>query len=164
MWPWAMNGRVNWLGTKGVRYDIGPTLQPQTCNKGLPAGCSTYQIPWPSNGLMQNCYSFLPMGPLMGSQFSELWPEGCCCSLDVLLQIFLIFPCSVEALQIATIASSSSSLYIYDMLHISMPLYMCIWNWHSVFRSSMVTFDGHICQQKMQQKCCLLVAKNLSIN
>ena len=64
------DGKVGWLGTKAtrVRYDVGPTMQSWTYNMGLSVGYSTYQIHWPSNGLVQNCYSFQPVGPL--SQFS----------------------------------------------------------------------------------------------
>ena len=51
---------------------------------GLPVGDGTYQIHWPSRGLMQNCYSFQPVGSLMDCPFSDLWAERCCRSLNVL--------------------------------------------------------------------------------
>ena len=37
-----------------------------------------------TNGLMQNCYSFQPAGPLMSCPFFDQWTEGCCHSLNVL--------------------------------------------------------------------------------
>ena len=51
---WKSAMRVNWLGMKGmwVHYDVGPFMQPWTHNMGLPVGYGTYQIQWPSNGLM----------------------------------------------------------------------------------------------------------------
>ena len=45
-----------------MKFDtmLDPLMQPWTCNMGLPVGYSTCQIHWPSNGLMQNYYSFQP--------------------------------------------------------------------------------------------------------
>ena len=59
-------------------------MQPcRTCNMGY----STYQIHWPSNGLMQNYYTFQSVGPLMDCPFSDLWAEGCCHSLNALFAL-----------------------------------------------------------------------------
>ena len=81
-----MGGSID-LERKGC--DAGPTMQPWTCNMGLSVCYSTYRIHWPRNGLMQNCYSFQIVSPLMGCPFSDLWAEGCCHSLNALSTVFL---------------------------------------------------------------------------
>ena len=49
---------------------------------GLAMGYSTYQIHGSSIWLMQNCYSFQHVDPLMSCPFSDLWTEGYCRSLN----------------------------------------------------------------------------------
>ena len=58
-----------------VGYNVGCTL-------GLLLGQSAWQIDWPSNGSMWNCYSFQPVGRWMGYLFTDLGAEGCCHSLN----------------------------------------------------------------------------------
>ena len=61
-----------------VGYDVG-------CTMGLTLGHSAWQIDWPSNGSTWNSYSFQPVGQWMGYSFTELGAEGCCRSLNALL-------------------------------------------------------------------------------
>ena len=79
------NGKVDWLGMKEMQvgYNVG-------CTMGLLMGHNAWQIHWPSNGSMWNCFSFQPVGPWMGCPFTDLGAEGCCHSLNA----FLLFPCT----------------------------------------------------------------------
>ena len=89
MWTWAkiltldFHGQIvkylsQELGTKGmwVQYNVGPIIQAWVSNMGLPVGYSKYQLHWPSNGLIQSCYSFQHICPLMGCPRSYLWVES----------------------------------------------------------------------------------------
>ena len=93
-WPWIFKvkfsiasiamfyeweGRLTWNERCELdTYNVG-------CTMGLLLGHSAWQIHWPSNGSMWNSYSFQPVGPSMGSSFSDLRAEGCCRSLNALL-------------------------------------------------------------------------------
>ena len=64
----------SWLGMEGMQvgYDVGPTMHLWfaiwTCLQyGL--AYNTYQIHWPSNGLMQKYCSFQPVGQLISCPF-----------------------------------------------------------------------------------------------
>ena len=61
-----------------VGYNVGRTM-------GLLMGHGAWQIDRPSNGSIWNSYSFQPVGPWMGYAFTDLGAEGCCCSLNALL-------------------------------------------------------------------------------
>ena len=80
---WPIDGRFHSLGMKGMRvgYDV-------ECTMGLTLGHGAWQIDWPSNGSMWNSYSFQPVGQWMGYLFTELGAEGCCRSLNALLNMF----------------------------------------------------------------------------
>ena len=74
-----------------VRYDVG-------CTMGLTLGHGAWQIDRPSNGSMWNSYSFQPVGQGMGYSFSDLVAEGCCRSLNALLNLDLwnlVWECSL---------------------------------------------------------------------
>ena len=81
LWPWTWIFKIEFSsshasGMKGSvdleqngcesAMMLGLTMQPWVCHMTLRVGYSTYQVHWPSNGLMQNCYRFQPVGPLMG--------------------------------------------------------------------------------------------------
>ena len=94
-WPWifkvkffnsnisGMGGSVD-LEWKGCELDMMLDAQ-WHCSWGH----SAWQIHWPSNGAMWNCYSFQPVGPLMGCPFTDLGAEGCCRSLNALFYAHL---------------------------------------------------------------------------
>ena len=66
-----------------VGYDVG-------CTMGLTCGHGAWQIDRQSSGSMWNSYSFQPVGQWMSYSFTDLGAEGCCCSLNALLQIYTI--------------------------------------------------------------------------
>ena len=82
---------------------------------GLLLGHSAWQIDWPSNGSMWNSYSFQLVGPWMGYSFTDLGAEGCCCSLNALLYIY-IFSGTLSDLEIITEHFSSVLVYAYNIL------------------------------------------------
>ena len=75
-------GRVDSLGIQGiwVGYVVG-------CTMGLTLGHGAWQIDQPANGSMWNSYSFQPVGHGMGYSFTDLGAEGCCSSLNALLNL-----------------------------------------------------------------------------
>ena len=107
MWPWPLTCLLTFPMTLDFQINISQEWEGQfTWNKrdvsliqcwihyatlwdlkyGLSPGLlhTWYQIHWQSNGLMQHCYSFQLVGPLMGSPFCYLWAGGCCRSLNAL--------------------------------------------------------------------------------
>ena len=56
---------------------------------GLTLGHGVWQIDQPSNGSMWNSYSFQPVGQWMGYSFTDLGAEGCCRSLNALLDVVM---------------------------------------------------------------------------
>ena len=98
LWPWPWIFKVKfWKNCiPGVGWPIdmewkgceSNTMLDPLCILGLvlwaclwaPAAHDKYM----SNGLMQNCYSFHPVSPLMSCLFSDLWAECCFHSLNAL--------------------------------------------------------------------------------
>ena len=80
-WPWIFkvkfliairNGKADWLGMKEmwVRYNVG-------CTMAFLLAHSAWQI------------DFEPVGPWMGYSFTDLGAEGCCRSLNALLNMYM---------------------------------------------------------------------------